>query len=320
MAFRIVPTLLVVGSAGVTAGGVAAGTVGGRQIIQAANQIESQTAMYDERHRAHLAKVDHTNTVLRALRDSQERAEIAVISRAEELLEQQPAAVRAAGASIAGSAKVNPAVVSGHGAGAVANLWVVGSKTPDLLKAAATRFGKASTGRRIALLHGVAAEDATKALFGGGSVSSGGGGTALGVPLLNTAKASVYVGLLGVAVKVQGTAAGAVGRKHGKQLEAAVTRLDDEDQILRVARKRARELGEILATLKAVVVERLDSIDVEQAGNDVDDERVQEVLTLVTALQEVAAAQVIDATGSLDERTPQVIATYRETGTAAVER
>lgn len=82
--------------------------------------------------------------------------------------------------------------------------------------AAVMALGTASTGTKIATLHGAAATKATLAALGGGALSAGGGGIALGKLVLNAAS-------LGAGVLVEGIAmayAGSVSKKKADEAEA----------------------------------------------------------------------------------------------------
>ena len=70
-----------------------------------------------------------------------------------------------------------------------------GAATPLVLWGGAQVVGFASTGTAIAGLHGAAAANAGWALFGGGSLASGGGGMALGHLLLPGVGVVVAIGL-----------------------------------------------------------------------------------------------------------------------------
>lgn len=91
--------------------------------------------------------------------------------------------------------------------------------------AAVMAFGTASTGTKIATLHGAAATKAALAALGGGAVSAGGGGIALGTLVLNVAS-------LGVGVLVEGIAMAFVGSIAQKQADKAHQQMLDNEKIL----------------------------------------------------------------------------------------
>lgn len=91
--------------------------------------------------------------------------------------------------------------------------------------AAIMALGTASTGTKIADLHGIAATRAALAAIGGGAKAVGGGGIALGTLVLNVAS-------IGVAVLVEGIAMAFVGSFAKKQVDKAKEQLDNNTKIL----------------------------------------------------------------------------------------
>ncbi len=86
-------------------------------------------------------------------------------------------------------------------------------------------LGKASTGTKIATLHGAALEKAIYAALGGGAKAVGGGGIALGSMVLNAAS-------LGVGVLVEGLAMAYAGSKAKKSADEAKTEMEKNETII----------------------------------------------------------------------------------------
>lgn len=91
--------------------------------------------------------------------------------------------------------------------------------------AAVMALGTASTGAKIATLHGVAATKAALAALGGGAISVGGGGIALGTLVLNVAS-------LGVGVLFEGLAMAYAGSISRKQADKAHQQMLDNEVII----------------------------------------------------------------------------------------
>ncbi len=91
--------------------------------------------------------------------------------------------------------------------------------------AAVMALGTASTGTKIATLHGAAATKAALAALGGGALSAGGGGIALGTLVLNVAS-------LGVGVLFEGIAMAYAGSIARKQADKAHQQMLDNGRII----------------------------------------------------------------------------------------
>ena len=86
-------------------------------------------------------------------------------------------------------------------------------------------LGKASTGTKIATLHGAALEKAIYAALGGGAKAVGGGGIALGTMILNAAS-------LGVGMLVEGLAMAYAGSKAKKAADNAKAEMEKNETVI----------------------------------------------------------------------------------------
>lgn len=114
--------------------------------------------------------------------------------------------------------------------------------------AAVMAWGTASTGTRIAALHGTAATKAALAALGGGAISAGGGGMALGTLVLNVA--SIGVGFL-----VEGIAMAYVGSVARKQADKAHKQMLDNEKIISEAIEMQIIISNSIAEIKKVSVD-----------------------------------------------------------------
>jgi hypothetical protein len=317
-----VPLVIIIGTGIAGGGGVTAGAVGGVQLKRAQTQIRHHTARGENRRTAHLAKVDRANAALQALGRTQERAQREVIFRMRDFLERHAKHVRAHehlildgvdGSNtiqVAGAAKLDPDV-AGWVRGALGSAFV-GAATPAVLRRAVTQLAKASTGKPISGLHGAAAERATLAFLGGGSLASGGGGMALGVMVLNVAVAGPSVLLAGLTVKSRGTKAKTEADNLRTAVDVAIAQLDVRDQLLRGVWKRAHELDDILIRLVSQATDALDVLESEPFDIDAHGERLRTALVLAKSVRDAATAPVADEDGNLDTNTEQLIFNYRD--------
>lgn len=321
MVLPLVPLVIIIGSGITGAGGVVAGAVGGVQVKRARTQIRHHTTRYENRHTTHLAKVDRANAALQSLGRTQERAQRDVIFRMRDFLERHAKQVRAhehlildgvddSNTQVVGMAKLDPDV-AGWVRGVVGSA-LVGGAIPAVLRKAVTQLAKASTGTPISDLRGAAAERATQAFFGGGSLASGGGGMALGATVLNVAVAGPSFLIAGLTVKNRGTKARTEADNLRTAVDVAIAQLDVRYQLLRGVRKRAHELDDILIRLVSQATNALDLLESEPFDIDAHGKRLQAALVLVKSVRDVATAPVADEDGNLDTNTEQLIFNYRD--------
>lgn len=146
-----------------------------------------------------------------------------------------------------------------HGVSVVANLLMgatagaVGGSVMATVASSGTTsavmaIGTASTGTKIATLHGAAATKATLAALGGGGISAGGGGIALGTLVLNAAS-------LGAGVLVEGIAMAYAGSVSRKKAEEAKDEMRKNEVIIRKAIEMQLEITHSVNEIKKVSVD-----------------------------------------------------------------
>lgn len=258
MALPIVPIVLGVSSAVAGVTGMATGLVGVEEIREARAQVESDDEHLGKCREAHRAKVDHAIAVLQDFGRPQELAQRDVIIRFEDFLVRNGKQVQAkkhlyldgideSNTQAPGLAKLDSDVI-GWVQGLI-GASAVGAATPGALRAVGTQLGKAGTGAAIKTLHGAAREKALVALFGGGPRTAGGGGIALGGPMLNAAGAGMGLLTAGVKAKTEGTRALTGAEARRTEVDTEIAELRDREEVLRGARKFAREQGGVLGRL-----------------------------------------------------------------------
>lgn len=114
--------------------------------------------------------------------------------------------------------------------------------------AAVMALGTASTGTKIAELSGAAATKAAYAALGGGAISVGGGGIALGTVVLNAATLGTFVLFEGIAMAY----AGSVARK---QADKAYQQMIDNEKIIINAIDSQVKIAHLADEMRKVSVE-----------------------------------------------------------------
>ena len=145
----------------------------------------------------------------------------------------------------------NVAVVAnailGSSSGAIAGS-VLGAAAATGTKSAMIALGSASTGTKIASLHGAAQTKAALAALGGGAKAAGGGGIALGSIALNAAT-------LGVGILIEGIAMAYAGSKAKKAAEESKKAVLDNKRIINEAINLQMAVAHSCEDLKRVSTE-----------------------------------------------------------------
>lgn len=318
-----VRVILILGGAALTAGGgVWAGTVGAVQIRRAQKRIDSQAAVYSARYDLHLERVDETNQQFQTLGVTQERALHEVIYRMRDYLERHERQVKASEHLIFdGLDSVNRPIVGLTRLPQDTVAWIQGTigslgagvLTSGAAKAAIARFGSASTGRALGSLRGAAAQRATQAWWGGGSIASGAGGMALGRYVQYAPLTGPAILVAGLAVKNEGSKAKTAAEQHRGELEIEMANLDARDDLLRAVRERILEVDRVLGRMIVKAVAGVAALEAETADNGIPAEAFQKAMILVTSVRNIATAPIADEQGRLDEQTGELILRYRVT-------
>ncbi|MDX3800102.1 hypothetical protein [Streptomyces sp. AK04-3B] len=315
-----IPIVLI--GVGVATGGsgVAVGGKGVYDLRRSKARLEEAGQVYERRLAQAEDALAATNTALETLGEQQRQALVDVVLRMGDFLRRHERQVRESERLLVEGIDATMTKVPGlHGLDVDAMAWIggaLGSAAAGAgagvgITAAASSFGVASTGAAISGLAGAAAESATLAFLGGGSLASGGGGMALGATVLNfvTVGPALLVG--GLLVKGQGTKALTRARDFEAKIAVAVAELDETGARLKGVDARSAELRELLADLTCRALEALDLLESEPFDPPKHAARFQRAMTLVMGVRDVAATPIVDAEGELDERSADLTIRYR---------
>ncbi|MEH0556942.1 hypothetical protein [Streptomyces sp. B21-101] len=315
-----IPIVLI--GVGVATGGsgVAVGGKGAYDLKRSKARLKEAGQVYERRLAEAEDALAATNTVLGTLGEQQRRAQVDVVLRMGDFLRRHERQVRESERLLVEGIDATMTKVPGlHGLDVDAMAWIggalgsaaAGAGAGAGITAAASSFGVASTGAAISGLAGAAAESATLAFLGGGSLASGGGGMALGATVLNfvTIGPALLVG--GLLVKGQGTKALTRAGEFEAKIAVAIAELDETGARLKGVDARAAELRELLTDLTCRALEALDLLESEPFDPPKHATRLQRAMTLVMGVRDVAATPIVDAEGELDERSANLTIRYR---------
>lgn len=315
-----IPVVLIAVGAATGGGGVALGGKGAYDLKKANDRLKKAGRRYEQRRAVTENNLKGSNQKLEALGKQQEQALTDVVVRMGDFLRRHERQVReserllvegvdATMTQVPGLRGLDVEAVSLIG-GALGSA-VTGAGAGAGVTAAASSMGVASTGAAIGGLSGAAAESATLAFLGGGSLASGGGGMALGATVLNfvTIGPALLVG--GFVVKGQGVKAITKARKFEAKIAVAIAELEETDARLEGVDARADELSDLLAALSARATAALDLLESEPFDPQAHAPRFQRAMTLVMAVRDVAATPIVDAEGAVTERSANITVKYR---------
>lgn len=316
-----VPVLLI--GAGVVSGaGGAANAIRGGQKMRRARRDAAQAG---DRYRVELAEMqkaaDATSARLQAYGERQEEALQAVVHRMIDFMRRHDRTVSERASEllagvVVGAQEVGdfPGVrVTAEGvAGHLVTTAVASTATYTGLPMAVAAYGSASTGTAIAGLSGVAAQNATLAWLGGGSIAAGGGGMALGAVALNAVAIGPAILVGGFVMNGKGERALTEAQRYSAEVDASV----EEQQRLRtrltLVDERVQELQEILANIVQRGAGALDELEsMEPFDPEMHAAAFRRALSFAIAVRDIVAVPVLDADGDVDPETDRLLVLYR---------
>lgn len=320
MVFPLIPLAVIAAGAASGAGGIALGGKGASDIKKARKRMERATKAYEGDHARTEREVEHTKQQLADLGTQQQQALEDVVLRMGEFLRRNAQKVKESERLLVDGIDVTVgAVGTADKLDPDAVAWVTGVIGSTMagagagagLTSAVGAYGVASTGAAISGLSGAAAESATLAFLGGGSLASGGGGVALGATALNfvTVGPALLVG--GFVIKGQGDKALTQARKYQAKIKVARSELSDTRTRLGAVNERTTELRDLLSRLRERAVDALDLLESEPFEPDQHVSRFQIAMNYVMAVRDVAATPIVDGAGVLNEKTGGFVVKYR---------
>lgn len=193
-------------------------------------------------------------------------------------------------------------VVSAVGAGASAQagaLWGVSA------------LASASTGTAISSLSGAAAESATLAWLGGGSLATGGGGVAAGTAVLSLVTVVPVLLIGGMTLGVMGARTKTKAAKYAASVEVEIGRIQVAQVLLLSTEQRIGELRQVLTRLVELATAELDELEVLDFDPKLHAREFLRTLQLVTAVKEVLNTPILDPkSGELTEASVEVMRKY----------
>jgi hypothetical protein len=321
MVAPLIPVVLI-GTGVITGigGGVNAAR-GALKMRSARREAAEATVRYETELRATQQAVDATNQAVHAYGRHQEAALRDVVHRMADFLRRNQQAVAEKASDLLDGVVVDtqrleeftggrltPDGLAAH----IAQAAAAGAATYTMVPVAVASYGSASTGIAIAKLSGAAAQRATMAWLGGGSLATGGGGMALGAMALNVVTIGPTVLVGGLVLNGKGEKARSEARHYSADVERSV----DEQHALRgrlqLIDRRADELDVLLADLTDRGITALDELDEHEPFDPNEHaEPFRRALAYAIAVRDVISTPIMDADGEVDPDTDRLLVTYR---------
>lgn len=302
MATQWIPRALYAVGAVTATGGAALAATGTRDQLESRTRQAAAEQQLNERLAAMERHLDTTDGRLAEFKELQERCYGDAVLRMVDFLRRHDKRVREIDRLLVDGIEVpfpplpRPRDLDGDigtwFAGAAAAV-MAGTGTAATVARAADRFGKASTGTPISSLRGAAKGKALKALYGGGSLASGGGGMVNGNRARNMAVGGPAALAAGLVAKAAGTRALTQAQAYETAVATKCADLDLAGERLRGIEQRVAELSGVLKGMCSRAVSALDDLESVPFNADEHETILQKAMILVVAVRDVAATPLL---------------------------
>ncbi|MGR7026355.1 hypothetical protein [Geodermatophilus sp. URMC 62] len=266
-------------------------------------------------------RVGESNERIHEYGRQQEQARQLVINRMGAFIERHRQQVKQSAAQLLDGIDAEQRDIEAFTGALTADVnWVKGAGMAALTGAGAyagipgavTALGAASTGTAISSLSGAAAQSATMAWLGGGSLAAGGGGVALGTAALGVVTIGPTMLIGGLTLNVQGEKAVTQAKEYEAKVAVAVEEQATFRSFLDALDSRISEVSGVLAGLVSRAQEALSTL--EQLNFDPKEHAAefQRALSLTFAVRDVCRVALIGDDGQMNSDMVQLILKYKE--------
>jgi hypothetical protein len=170
-------------------------------------------------------------------------------------------------------------------------------------------FGTASTGTAISGLSGIAAQNATYAWFGGGSIAAGGGGMALGGLVLGGITFIPTLLFSGFRL-AKGDKALTEAIEYQEKVNIEIDRIIEVENFLLKVQERICDLYNLVNELDDKAIDILNQLESKSFDRDRDAAKFQKLTFLLRAVVEIMKAPVLNNNGKLNPGTKILVVKY----------
>ncbi|SFE51856.1 hypothetical protein [Blastococcus tunisiensis] len=321
MVLPLIPLALMGLGASTGLGGLVTGVMGGLKMKDAGAVADAAKKRYEESLARTEERVGESNERIRQYGEQQEQARELVIARMVAFIERHSKQVKQSAAQFLAGIDAEQREVEGFAGALTADVnWLTGAGMAAVtgtgafigIPSVVTTLGAASTGTAISSLSGAAASNATMAYLGGGALSAGGGGIALGTAALGVVTVGPTMLVGGLTLNGQGEKAVTKAKEYEATVAIAVEDHAAFRSFLDTLDTRVDEVSGVLAGLVGrsqdalCALEQLD-FDPKQHGTE-----LQRAMTLTRAVRDVCTVPLVAEDGQLNSDTTRLVVEYKE--------
>jgi hypothetical protein len=318
----LIPLVLIGLGTGTGVGGLATGVMGGLKMKDARAIADAAQKRYDESMARTEERVGESNERIRQYGQQQEEARRLVIERMAAFIERHSKQAKQSAAQLLAGIDAEQREIGGFAGALTADVnWIKGAGMAAAtgtgafvgIPSVVTTLGAASTGTAISSLSGAAAQSATMAYLGGGALSVGGGGVALGT-------AALGVVTIGPTMLVGGLTLNGQGEKavtKAKEFEATVAIAVEDHAAFRsfldTLDTRVDEVSGVLAGLVERAQEALSTLE-QQLDFDWKQHAAefQRGMSLTRAVRDICTVPLVAEDGQMNSDMTRMILKYKE--------
>jgi len=173
-------------------------------------------------------------------------------------------------------------------------------------------FGTASTGTAIGSLSGIAAQNATLAWLGGGTLASGGAGMAGGAFILGGIAVAPAILIGGFVIASKGEKALTEARAYEAKADRSIEKINSLKDFLDKVQERIDELDNILKRINRRALNSLEKLDAKTFNKNSESDmfNLSVTLSMITAGLEIMRTPILDNEGSLTKSSKDIQIKY----------
>ena len=321
MVLPLIPLVLIGLGTGTGIGGVVTGVMGGLKMKDAQSVADAAQKRYDKSMSLTRGRIDASNERIREYGSQQEQARELVVKRMAAFVERHRQQVKPTTAPLLDGIEAEQRDIGAFGGALTADVnWIKGAGMAAAAGAGASAgipgavgaLATASTGTAISSLSGAAAQNATMAWLGGGALSAGGGGVALGTAALGVVTIGPTMLIGGLTLTAQGEKAMTKAKTHEARVAVAVADQAAFRSFLDTLDARIAEVSDVSAGLVRRAQEALsvlEQLDFAPAKHITEFDRA---MRLAVAVREIAATPLLGEDNQINSEMLRLIPTYKE--------
>ena len=321
MVLPLIPLVAIGLGASTGLGGLVTGVMGGLKLKDAQSVADAAQKRYDESLSNTQNQVSDSNARIQEYGRQQEQARRLVIERMGTFIERHQRKVRQSATQLLDGIDAEQRDIDAFAGALTADVnWIKGAGMAALtgagisagIPSAVTALGAASTGTAISSLSGAAATNATMAWLGGGALSAGGGGVALGTAALGVVTVGPTLLIGGLTLNSQGEKAMTNAKEFQAKAAVAVEEQAAFRSVLDVLDTRIAEVSTVLAGLVDRAVVALSDLEELDFDPDLHATEFQHALSLTFAVRDICRVPLIGEDGQMNSDMARVIIKYKE--------